>query len=211
MEYTLVQFKKEVKQNLTMICAYQFYDYTIGYNIYSKNPKIDIKRSYLPWEHCPSDMKFFKNQTDGEVVIMGYKTFESLNFKPLPNRLNIVLTSKDLKTNNPDVLFANSLFNVAEILKDLHESFEVYVIGGNNIYRQFYKACSRFLLNKISDNQPTNKNINKFIDENPNQQLIKRKIRLSKELIKHIETKAKISSINNEDENVTFYKYIISK
>src|SRR2546421_3850306 len=44
----------------------------------------------IPW-HLPEDFKWFKQKTSGHVVIMGRKTFESLG-KPLPNRINIVLT-----------------------------------------------------------------------------------------------------------------------
>lgn len=45
----------------------------------------------LPWR-IGSDLKRFRQLTSGSVVIMGRKTFESLNSKPLPNRINIVLT-----------------------------------------------------------------------------------------------------------------------
>ena len=45
-------------------------------------------------EHIPEDMKFFKKITTGNVVIMGRKTWESLPIKPLPDRLNLVVTSK---------------------------------------------------------------------------------------------------------------------
>ena len=46
----------------------------------------------IPW-HLPEDFKWFKQMTSGHVVIMGRKTFESLGGKPLPNRINIVLSS----------------------------------------------------------------------------------------------------------------------
>ena len=55
------------------------------------------KDNDLPW-HLPEDFKYFKDTTVGKPIIMGRKTFESLNKKPLPNRVNIILTnqSKDL-------------------------------------------------------------------------------------------------------------------
>ena len=45
----------------------------------------------IPW-HLPEDFKWFKRMTSGNVVIMGRKTFASLGNKPLPNRINIVLS-----------------------------------------------------------------------------------------------------------------------
>lgn len=47
----------------------------------------------LPWPHNPADLKWFKQCTDGGVVVMGRKTWESLPRKPLPNRMNYVITS----------------------------------------------------------------------------------------------------------------------
>ncbi|MEJ7676875.1 MAG: dihydrofolate reductase [Segetibacter sp.] len=55
------------------------------------------KNNQLPW-HLPVDLKFFKNTTWGMPVIMGRKTFESNGNKPLPGRINIVITKeKNLK------------------------------------------------------------------------------------------------------------------
>ena len=58
----------------------------------------------IPW-HLPDDFKWFKRMTSGNVVIMGRKTFESLGNKPLPNRINIVLSRHPgkLQTDLPEV------------------------------------------------------------------------------------------------------------
>ena len=45
--------------------------------------------------NIPEDMKFFKEMTTGSVVIMGMNTFKSMNYKPLPNRQNIVICRTD--------------------------------------------------------------------------------------------------------------------
>lgn len=55
------------------------------------------KNGGLPWPHNTADLKWFKQCTDGGVVVMGRKTWESLPRKPLPNRINYVITS------NPDI------------------------------------------------------------------------------------------------------------
>ena len=50
------------------------------------------KDGTLPW-HIPEDLKFFKRETLGGAIIMGRRTWESLPFKPLKDRLNLVVTS----------------------------------------------------------------------------------------------------------------------
>ena len=83
----------------------------------------------------PADMKFFRQETDGKVVVMGRKTLESFpNGMPLVNRVNIVLTE------NPDyqVKGAKIVHSLAELQEELkqYRSEDVYVIGGEQIYRQ---------------------------------------------------------------------------
>lgn len=89
----------------------------------------------------PEDMKFFRNETGGKVVVMGRKTLESFpNGLPLKNRTNIVLT----KNPNYHVKGAVICHSVEEILEELkkYPSEDVYVIGGDSIYRQFLPYCN---------------------------------------------------------------------
>jgi len=81
----------------------------------------------------PEDMRFFKQTTIGQVVIMGRGTFESLpGQKPLPERINLVLSTKDLK-HHSGILVCHSLRELAETLKKYpHE--EVFVIGGEKVF-----------------------------------------------------------------------------
>ena len=98
----------------------------------------------LPW-HLPADLKRFKELTSGGVVVMGRKTFESLNYKPLPNRVNIVITNDfQLKVDHASskVIFYSSIS--AAIEKAKYEAMvlglkEVWVIGGQTIYEQTMK------------------------------------------------------------------------
>lgn len=87
----------------------------------------------LPWR-LKTDLKYFKNLTQNNIVIMGRKTFESIG-KPLPNRLNIVL-SRD-KNFYPENTF--TCRNKQEVLKicSQYHYLEAFVIGGAQIYEMF--------------------------------------------------------------------------
>ena len=95
----------------------------------------------------PEDMKNFKSQTLGKVVIMGRKTFESLpGMKPLENRINIVLT-KNKNFEYDGVITVNSMDEaLKETLK--YEPEDVYIIGGEKIYKRFLPYCSHALVTR---------------------------------------------------------------
>ena len=96
----------------------------------------------------PSDMKFFRQTTTGKVVVMGRKTLESFpNGMPLKNRTNIVLTSN----RNYQVKDAVLVHSEEELLEDLkkYNSEDIYVIGGESIYRMLLPYCDMALVTKI--------------------------------------------------------------
>lgn len=104
-----------------------------------KNWGIGYKNSLLV--SIPEDMKFFRNETTGKVVIMGRRTLESFpGGLPLKNRTNIVLT----KNRNYRVKGAVVLHSVEEILEEVksYPAEDVYVIGGDSVYRQFLPYCN---------------------------------------------------------------------
>ena len=109
-----------------------------------KNNEIG-KNNQLLW-HIPEDLKNFKRITTGKTVIMGRNTYESIG-RPLPNRVNIVLSRNFLETEkkiNKDrkkyenettkLEFFDDFQKVAEKYKDLPE--EVFIIGGGEIYKK---------------------------------------------------------------------------
>ena len=103
------------------------------------------KNNQLLW-HLPNDLKFFKNTTWGGVVIMGRKTFESVN-KPLPGRTNIVITSKE-NWSYENVLVAHSLEDALKLATEL--SFkEIFIIGGGEIYKQSMAIANRVYLTRV--------------------------------------------------------------
>lgn len=94
----------------------------------------------LPW-HIPDDMHYFKELTTGHPVIMGRKTFESFGGKPLPNRLNIVLTRKDTLKETQNLKVSHSVKELIEAYASSQEL--IFVIGGREIYQQFYPYVTR--------------------------------------------------------------------
>jgi len=96
----------------------------------------------------PNDMKFFRQETTGKVIVMGRKTLESFpQSQPLAKRVNIVLT-KDKNYKVKDAIVAHSIEELMEELKQ-YDSDEVYVIGGESIYRQMLPYCDMAHVTKI--------------------------------------------------------------
>ena len=96
----------------------------------------------------PSDMKFFREETMNKVVVMGRKTLESFpNGLPLKRRTNIVLT----KNRNYKVKDAILVHSVEELMEELkkYDSEDIYVIGGDSIYRQLLPYCDVAHVTKI--------------------------------------------------------------
>lgn len=95
----------------------------------------------------PADMKFFRNTTTGNVVIMGRKTLESFpGGLPLKNRVNIVLT-RDKNYQAKGAVVVHSVEEALEEAKKYEE--EVYVIGGDSVYKQMLPYCSKAYVTKI--------------------------------------------------------------
>lgn len=80
--------------------------------------------------HMKEDMKFFREKTTNNIVVMGYNTWLSLNEKKLPNRENIVLTDEII----PNVITSNDIFKVINSYKD--DDRDIYIIGGAYVYNE---------------------------------------------------------------------------
>lgn len=92
------------------------------------------KNNDLMW-HLPNDMKFFKETTQNQVVVMGRKNYDSIpeKYRPLPNRENVVLTrNTDFTANN--CLVFNSLDTCLQHFED-EKDRTVFIIGGGEIYK----------------------------------------------------------------------------
>lgn len=95
--------------------------------------------------HLPNDLKHFQQITSGHIVMMGRKTYESLPRGALPNRTNIVITSRDPE-NYPGCLVAQS---VEEAFTHCGEDEKVFVIGGGMLYRTTLSLADHLYITRI--------------------------------------------------------------
>ncbi|MDD6440593.1 MAG: dihydrofolate reductase [bacterium] len=116
----------------------------------------------------PADMKFFRETTKGNIVVMGRKTLESFpQGQPLQNRVNIVISrNKDYKVKGAVVV--HSIEEAIEEAKKYEG--DVYVIGGESIYRAMLPYCQTALVTKI-DHAYTADTYFPNLDEDPEWEL----------------------------------------
>jgi dihydrofolate reductase len=101
---------------------------------------IGIENS-LPWK-LPADMKWFRQNTLGKPIVMGRKTFESFGAKPLPQRLNIIV-SKDNTYQAQDAVVVDSIDAALHAAGNVEE---VMIIGGASLYEQTLPQASRLYM-----------------------------------------------------------------
>lgn len=119
-------------------------DYGLGY------------KNNLPWHKFPLDMKWFREQTKDQTVIMGSKTWKSMNCQPLPNRQNIILSRSSTDQLNTatssNVHFTTSLDAALSKIS----TPKTFVIGGADIYRQAieHQNCESLLITHVDIKVP---------------------------------------------------------
>ena len=99
------------------------------------------KNNDLLW-HIPEDMKRFKRITSGHKVIMGKRTYESLPYRPLKDRTNIVIS--DIPGDHYDGCVM--AYSIEEALQLCSPEEECYVIGGGMVYRQFMPVADKLYI-----------------------------------------------------------------
>ena len=112
----------------------------IGIVAISKNYAIG-KDGKLPW-HYSADLKFFKETTTGNAIVMGSNTWRSIG-KPLPNRLNVVLSRSDIETPS-EVMKLNGVDEVVDLSKLLVK--DVFIIGGSQIFAAFADVIEKWIV-----------------------------------------------------------------
>lgn len=103
------------------------------------------KEGGLPW-HYSADLKFFREQTTGHACVMGSRTWATLK-KPLPNRLNVVLSSRAEVPAQESVLWLRDKLSVLS-LKD-YLKCDLFVIGGAKVFELFASDIERWVVTEI--------------------------------------------------------------
>lgn len=112
----------------------------------AKNNVIGVNNS-LPWK-LPADLKRFKDITMGNPIIMGRNTHESIG-RVLPGRTNIILTSKPFEKDG-----CVCVSSIDEALKKCDSSMEVFIIGGEKVFRSCLTIVDKMYITMINDDIP---------------------------------------------------------
>jgi dihydrofolate reductase len=118
----------------------------IGIVAVSENYAIG-KDGKLPW-HYPADLKFFKQTTTGNAIVMGANTWRSIG-RPLPNRLSIILSRSAEIEVQPNVLLLRStdeLLALSQFLKG-----DLYIIGGAQTYKSLADFIDEWLVTRVPE------------------------------------------------------------
>ena len=117
------------------------------------------KGGTLPW-HYSADMKHFKEMTTGHACVMGRKTWLSLK-KPLPNRLNIVLSRQSEIEPQESLVLLRDVASVLSFAKSLN--CDLFVIGGAQVYSAFLPYIEKWIVTKV---RQTVESAEAFVPEN---------------------------------------------
>ena len=105
------------------------------------------KDGKLPW-HYSADLKFFKQTTTGNAIVMGRKTFASIG-KPLPNRLNIVLSRSSNIETCPNLILLKNIEEVIALSQYLKG--DLFIVGGAEIYQSFADVVEKWMVTEIPE------------------------------------------------------------
>jgi dihydrofolate reductase len=103
------------------------------------------KGGKLPW-HYSADMKFFKETTIGNAVVMGHNTWRTLK-RPLPNRLNIILSRQSEIEPQDSVVVVRDVDSVLSMARDF--DCDLFVIGGEQVYRSFLPSIEKWIVTEV--------------------------------------------------------------
>jgi dihydrofolate reductase len=107
-------------------------------------------KGHMPWPHLKGDMSWFRQMTTNQVVIMGSTTWKSLGYKPLPNRINIVLSrTHDYSGENAADHTFSDPDTALVFCENEYPDKEIFIIGGDVVYRTYLDIVDRFYVTEI--------------------------------------------------------------
>ena len=112
------------------------------------------KNRTMPWPKNSNDLKWFKNHTLNNVVIMGRLTWiDPFMQTPLPQRVNVLVTSQD-KNNFPGAneYISGDLISSIKLLSKKYNNLDIFIIGGANLMNQLFDLVEIFYLTRIYGN-----------------------------------------------------------
>lgn len=101
----------------------------------------------IPWK-LREDLQFFRQKTENSIVVMGWNTFVTMQMKPLPNRFNIVLTTRQNTITNDNLCICN-LDECMKLLKEKKRYPKIFIIGGEQIYKLFLPYIEKIYITEI--------------------------------------------------------------
>jgi len=156
-----------MEKNLTSINAILACDknYGIGY------------KNGLPWPHNEEDMKWFRENTKNSVVVMGRKTWESIGSKPLPHRINYIISKSNFENLKTQIdedgysLYAfplngavdGGIYQNIQYIKTISNPEKIWIIGGAEIYKSTIPFCNNIYLTQFNDEYECDKYISKDV------------------------------------------------
>lgn len=109
------------------------------------------KNGTLPWPNNPADLQWFKENTSGHAVVMGSKTWEDPHMpRPLPNRFNILVTSRPSHYNKAHKYISDNIVENIKKYADENPGIITWIIGGPNLIEQCLGIIDEFYLSRIA-------------------------------------------------------------
>lgn len=104
----------------------------------------------IPWQ-IKSEIKHFKEITEGHVVIFGRQTWDSLPKKPLSNRTNIIITNSRNQWDSPDALIRGDIYSALTYCHICQPDKHIFICGGSKLYRECLPFVDRIYLSLLNN------------------------------------------------------------
>lgn len=102
----------------------------------------------MPWPRLTYDMRWFREKTTDQIVIMGRKTWDSIGGKSLPNRINLVLSRNNIIGSD---YTSNDVDQLLNYCTNFYPQKEIFIIGGSSVYKHYLDIVDRFYVTEIDE------------------------------------------------------------